>query len=492
MADGTPRVAGFSDKQNAAIHEWASPQVVEICQDGAARSGKTFHTIRAVIDRAVAAPGSRHLVSRLHRSHMKMSVWRQTIFNPTTVTGEAAERLKVADGSLVPYLDTIVPPQYYQVNKQDFIISFWNGSEIIGAGLDTAERVQKILGTEYATVFINEATQITFQTYQRLKTRVVQRVPGISNKMVIDCNPLNRYHWIYQYFHLGKDPDAGTALPPKLISRCHQRTWLPTDNPSLREEDIEMLNSLTGAEHMRLFEGMWVNQEGLVFPEWETAVVEPFHIPADWPVAASVDFGFTNPFSFGWFAYDAASETWYLFDEYYVASRTVRQHCAELKRGPQICPEPDGMINEYIRRSVRPEWITADHDAEDRAQMAEYGFPTIAADKDVGTGVQAVRELLAAKIGLKLRIFRTCSNAISEAALYRWPALKEGHNAKEAPIKEKDHSMDMIRYFCKKIRPTRLQLHTKPMTAPAIAGPDPVPARPQRIGARRPGRWRGR
>ena len=485
-----PRVTGFSEKQNAAISEWLNPDVVEICQDGAARSGKTFHSIRAIIDRAVNAAGSRHLISRLRFNHMRLSVWRQTIFDPTPVTGEAAERLRVPDGTRVPFLDTIVPPEYYSVNRVDHIITFWNGSEILGAGLDSAERVQKIMGTEFCTVFINEATQISFETYQKLKTRIVQSIPGISNKLVIDCNPLNEYHWIFQYFHLGNDPESGESLPDKVLKRCHQRTWVPADNPSLRPADLEILESLVGTEYQRLYKGQWVNREGLVYPGWSGAIVEPFPIPESWPVVAAVDFGFTNPFAFGWFAYDKSNEIWYLFDEYYVAEKTVAKHCAELRYGPLICPQENVANGEYIRRETIPNWIVADHDAEDRATMAENGFPTKGADKDIASGIQAVTRLIEATQGLRLRIFRTCTNANTEAALYRWPETKDQKNANEAPLAVRDHMMDLVRYFAKEVLPTRGVLVTRSAN-PRPAGASSMANRPQNLRPRVPGRLRG-
>jgi hypothetical protein len=495
LKDPPYRVEGFSAKQNAAVAEWLSPDLTEICQDGAARAGKTFHSIRAIIDRAVTAPGSRHMIARLRFAHMKLSVWRQTIFDPTQVSGEVAARLGVPDGSFVPFLDTIVHPKYYRVNKVDYIITFWNGAEIIGTGLDTAERVQKIMGTEFCTVFVNEATQITYQTYQKLKTRCVQRIENVQNKLVIDCNPLNRYHWIYKYFHLGLDPDSEKPLPEKILKRCHQRSWFPTDNPSLRDIDIDLLDSLTGTERQRLFLAQWVNQEGLVYPGWGDAIVEPFHIPQDWPVVGAVDFGYTNPFAFGWFAYDPGSETWYLIDEHYEPGKTVAEHCVILKKGPLIHPAPGELHQVYVRRELRMDWIVADHDAEDRATMAANGLQTLAADKDIRSGLQAVTDLLAAQTGLKLRIFRTCVQANAEAALYSWPEQPDGKNAREEPKKEKDHMMDLVRYFAKQIKPTRAVLQTRsPVVESGVfqntsgggAADRPVPR------ARQPGVWRGR
>lgn len=83
--------------------------------------------------------------------------------------------------------------------------------------------------------------------------------------------------------------------------------------------------------------------------------------------------------------------------------------------------------------------------------MAECGFLTIAADKDISTGIQALIKLLEAKEGVRLRIFETCVHTIEEFSIYSWEEPKEGKNAKEIPVKNNNHSMDALRYFALKV-----------------------------------------
>lgn len=100
---------------------------------------------------------------------------------------------------------------------------------------------------------------------------------------------------------------------------------------------------------------------------------------------------------------------------------------------------------------MRPAWIVADHDAEDRATLAEEGFPTMAAEKDIQSGIQAVTSLLTAKRGMRLKIFSSCVNTIEELSVYSWAPPKEGRNAKEEPVKHMDHAMDALRYWAKHV-----------------------------------------
>ncbi|WP_000039026.1 PBSX family phage terminase large subunit [Leptospira interrogans] len=406
----------FSEKQCIALEEdWANNNIQEICYDGGARSGKTYLVIKSILSRAFLSKGSRHLIARFRLNHLKVSVWRQTILPCLKDMGFRRGR-------------------DYELNESELIITYNNGSEIYAAGLDDSTRVEKIMGTEFNTIFLNEATQISYSTYQKLKTRLSFVRPDLNNKIIIDCNPRNRYHWIYKYFILKQDPETGEALTVQRIRKMSRRSWTPLDNPYLTEEYKLLLSELTGIERDRLYKGLWVDVEGLVYKNYEQAIVKPFEIPKTWDSAGAVDFGYTNPFVFLWLYFDKSNETWYLTNEHYQTEKTVRVHC------------------ETLNKSKKPNlFIVADHDSEDRATMAECGYVTIAADKDISTGIQALIKLLEAKEGIKLRIFETCVHTLEEFSIYSWEIPKEGKNAKEEPIRIHNHAMDALRYFALKV-----------------------------------------
>ncbi|WP_051057439.1 PBSX family phage terminase large subunit [Leptospira weilii] len=406
----------FSEKQSLALDEdWANHSIQELCYDGGARSGKTYLIIKAIISRAWISAGSRHLIARYRLNHLRMSVWRQTLLPCLKEMGFLKDR-------------------DYTINESDHVITFTNGAEIYGAGLDDSDRVEKIMGTEFNTIFLNEATQISYPTFQKIKTRLSYVREELTNKLIVDCNPRNRFHWIYKYFVLKQDPETGEVLSARRLSRMARRHWTPLDNPFITDEYKQMLSELTGVERDRLYLGLWIDVEGLVYPMFESAIVEPFKIPDTWDCASAVDFGYTNPFVFLWLFFDKANETWYLADEHYLTEQTVRKHCELIgdRRKPNL-------------------WIVADHDAEDRATMAECGYVTFAADKDVSTGIQALIKLLESDQGVKLKIFRTCVHTIEEFSIYSWEPQKDGRNAKEVPIKNHDHAMDALRYWALKV-----------------------------------------
>jgi len=151
---------------------------------GGSRSGKTFLLVYITVIRALKAPDTRHAIFRLHFNHAKQSIFNETIPNVLRVC--------------FPQL----PVTYNQV---DCTITFHNGSSIVVGGLDDKERTEKILGLEFSTIYLNEASQIPFAPFQLAQTRLAQK-STLHNKFYVDCNPPNKSHWIYSFFIKKVDP----------------------------------------------------------------------------------------------------------------------------------------------------------------------------------------------------------------------------------------------------------------------------------------------
>jgi hypothetical protein len=63
--------------------------------------------------------------------------------------------------------------------KQDKASWFWelpNGSQIWFGGLDDKERTEKVLGNEYATLYLNECSQIGLAARNTVITRLAQNI----------------------------------------------------------------------------------------------------------------------------------------------------------------------------------------------------------------------------------------------------------------------------------------------------------------------------
>src|SRR5690606_20481945 len=99
--------------------------------------------------------------------------------------------------------------------EQDGVFVFANGSEVWCSGLDDKERVDKVLGKEYATIYENEASELSYDAHTTLMTRLAQSVeakvgsPGaLPLRNYIDLNPTTQSHWTYKLFVQGVEPEG--------------------------------------------------------------------------------------------------------------------------------------------------------------------------------------------------------------------------------------------------------------------------------------------
>lgn len=225
-------------KQEAANALLASPSQ-HILLAGGSRSGKTVLIIRAMIIRALKAPESRHLVARFRFGHCKQSIVHETF----------------------PFvMSHCFPDRTCEVNRSDWFASFPNGSEIWFGGLDDKERTEKILGKEFATILLNECSQIPYSSRNMAVTRLAQRVKDEATgkllplKMYYDENPPDKGHWTYKLFKAKVDPDKKTPLADPENYGFMQLN--PMDNrENLNPEYIKTLESLPLRLRKRFLEG---------------------------------------------------------------------------------------------------------------------------------------------------------------------------------------------------------------------------------------------
>lgn len=179
----------LTPKQHAANAMMAGP-ASHILLRGGARSGKTFLIMRAVAIRSMKAGGSRHGVFRQRFNHVKNSIVLDTF----------PKMMKLC-----------FPDVRYSINKTDWFAQMPDKSEIWFGGLDDKDRTEKILGQEFATVYLNEASQITYPSRNKVVTRLAQNT-SLRLREYTDCNPPNMGHWLYQMYGLKLEPAQRTPL----------------------------------------------------------------------------------------------------------------------------------------------------------------------------------------------------------------------------------------------------------------------------------------
>ncbi len=210
---------------------------------GGSRSGKTFIYIKHIIRRALIADGSRHAVFRFRGNAARTSIWLDTL--------PKVQRL-------------CYPGLKFQSHSMDGYLETPNGSEIWIGGLDEKERVEKILGQEHATIFLNECSQIPFSSVLTARTRLAQVCHDRRGRVLIqqelkDLNPVGRSHYSHREHIQGIDPE--NRRPIKNFDRDYFFEFLqPQDNAAnLDPAYIESLANAPARYRRRFYEGQYVD-----------------------------------------------------------------------------------------------------------------------------------------------------------------------------------------------------------------------------------------
>jgi len=254
-------MATFSPGQEAARRLLDGPQRYA-CLVGGTRSGKTFLILRAIVMRALRSDGSRHAILRFHAN---------------------AARASIALGSLPKVMRHCFPGTKLRERRQDGYFELENGSRIWVGGLDDKDRVEKILGLEYSTVFLNEASQIPYSSALVAFTRLAQVAPKIRQRAFVDLNPVGKTHWTNRLFGDKHDP---VSLKPLKGPQSYARAFLnPSDNrANLSKQFLASLANLPEKQRKRFYEGVYVDEvDGAL---WSYSVIdanrcEPTDIPED-------------------------------------------------------------------------------------------------------------------------------------------------------------------------------------------------------------------
>lgn len=209
---------------------------------GGSRSGKTFLLTRNVVMRALKAPKSRHAILRFRFNAVKSSVVLDTF---------------------PKVMELAFPGVAYNLSKTDWFAEFDNGSQIWFGGLDDKERAEKILGMEFATIYLNECSQIPQGSRDIAVTRLAQQVDQVIDgrerkplrpRMYYDCNPPSKVHWSYRIFVEKRDPDTKRPLAKPDDYACFQIN--PQDNAAnVSAGYLETLNNLSSRLQKRFLRG---------------------------------------------------------------------------------------------------------------------------------------------------------------------------------------------------------------------------------------------
>ena len=274
-----------------------------------------------------------------------------------------------------------------------------------------------IQGITLAGVLFDEVALMPRSFVEQALSRAISFA---SPKYFFNCNPESPQHWFYKEWIENQRENT---------QHIH---FLLEDNPILTPQMIERTKAMySGVFYDRYIRGLWVVAEGLVYQIFDPAKHVTDDIPNCGRYYISVDYGTLNPFSAGlWCLKDGVATR---IREFYYSGRAGRQltdseyyaKLDELAGGlPIECividPSAASMITEIIRRGK---------------------YSVRKAVNDVIPGISYTAALLQAG---RIKIGSSCKDAIREFGLYRW----DEDSPTDKVIKEDDHAMDDIRYFC--------------------------------------------
>ena len=270
---------------------------------------------------------------QVHIPHYKGILFRKTY----------PELTELIDKSM-NYYPSVFPKARY--NNSSHTWRFPSGARIrFGAMQHTKDRT-KYQGQAYDFVGFDELTHFTYEEYMYLFSRCRPNGPGTRCYIRATANPGGVGHgWVKERFITAGPPlktiwtEVSWTDPEGNEHKQKQsRIFVPStvfDNQELLKnnpEYVSRLASMPEAEKRALLYGDWNSFTGQVFTEWindpdhykdrkYTHVIKPFEIPETWNIWCAMDWGYSKPFSVGWYAIDHQRRM-YRIREYYGCTGT--------------------------------------------------------------------------------------------------------------------------------------------------------------------------
>lgn len=369
-----------------------------IC-DGAIRSGKTVFMMLSFVDDAMR-----------RYSNQRFGICGKTV--DSTVKNIIA-----------PYLELSYAKEKYKIQwrRSDKLLIVSQGSkknvfEVFG-GKDESS-FMLIQGRTLAGVLLDEVALMP----RSFVEQAVARCSVAGSKLWFNCNPDSPQHWFY----------TDWILNAKERNALHLHFQLE-DNPALDAAVVQRYKKLyTGVFYQRYILGQWVVAEGLVYDFSESNITDDQPPGAEYYI--SVDYGTLNPFSAGLWSVTGDKAT--RIKEFYYDGRNKKRQLTDDEYCDEIAALASGfLVVQVVIDPSAASFITA---------LKRRGFRVRQADNTVMDGIRRTATYL--KNG-NIKIHRSCTDAIREFGLYRW----DEKQTEDKVIKENDHAMDDIRYFCNSV-----------------------------------------
>lgn len=283
-----------------------------------------------------------------------------------------------------------------------------------------------IQGITLAGVFFDEVALMP----ESFVNQATGRCSVDGSKYWFNCNPDGPYHW-FKLNWLDKAKEKNLLV-------LH---FTMEDNLSLSERIKARYRSMyTGVFFKRYILGLWAMAEGIIYDMFSEerhvkTVLEYAHLLIDGGRYVSIDYGTQNATVF--LLWNKGRDgKWYCIREYYYSGRDKGVQKTNAEYTDDLVRFLDGTPIKAV--------IVDPSAASFIAELNKRGFTIIQADNAVEDGIRLVATLLNTE---KIAFSQSCKNTIKEFASYIWDP-KAAERGEDKPIKQHDHVMDAVRYFC--------------------------------------------
>ena len=320
--------------------------------------------------------------------------------------------------------------------KQDNTISLF-GRKAYALGADKKNQVARIQGSTIEYAYGDEVTTWSEEVFQMLKSRL--RCP--HSHFDGTCNPDSPTHWFKAFL----DSDAD----------IYQQSYIIDDGVLPANVVSELKKEYAGTVfYDRYILGKWALAEGLIYPMYQSAIVESLPLdekgevirPDDWCV--SVDYGTMNAFAA--ILWTRRGGVWYAEKEYYYSGRATGIQ----KTDDEYAKDLDAWIAPSLEQLIPSFSIIAGELSKPKIPLivdpSAASFIALMRKRDWCKVIHANNEVMdgirdtavALQLGL-IKILRSLEYWKKEAGGYVW----DDTTAEDRPVKENDHLMDSTRYF---------------------------------------------
>ena len=286
--------------------------------------------------------------------------------------------------------------QYHNKSSSEYYLF---GNLVEFTSLDQS---QKIRGRKRDLLFINEANELLWEDWQQLIFRT-------QEKIVLDFNPSDEYHWIYD----------------KVIPRddCSFFKTTYRDNPFLEDsikKEIERLRD-TDEQYWQIYGlGERSSSRSTIFK-----YIEVDQIPEDSNlIAYGMDFGYSNDPSTLVSVYTKDYSLYIKEHLYRTQMTTIDIHKFLLNERLDSKP--------IYADSAEPRLI------EELRRMGHNIYPSLKGKDSVNAGIDLLKRY-------KIHILSSSTNAIQEFRNYKWQEDRSG-KLTNAPVDSNNHLIDPCRY----------------------------------------------